>query len=192
MKFDPRKHRRRSIRLKGYDYSQPGAYFITVCTYLRECMLGEVINGEMRLNELGQFVHRVWRGLPKHYPNVVLDAFCVMPNHFHGIIILTVDDQSCRGESQTRPYRHDLTNQTQSDLIQTYPKRHGLPEIVRALKSFSSRHINQWRDSTGTPVWQRNYYESIIRNERQLNAIQKYIHENPNNWEKDMDNPKHI
>jgi len=138
-------------------------------------MLGKVHKGEIFMNELGQIVIRVWNSLPDHYPLVILDEFCVMPNHFHGIIILTR-----RGESETRPYKA------------AHQKRHGLPEIVRALKSFSSRNINQWRDSTGAPVWQRNYYESIIRHERQLNAIRQYIQENPINWEMDMDNPKYL
>lgn len=210
MKYDPRKHQRRSIRLKGYDYSLPGAYFVTVCTCQRECLLGEIHKGEMRINELGQFVIRVWKDLPDHYPHVILDAFCVMPNHFHGIIILTGNDH-CRGESQTRPYDptrpyhrtarpYDPThpsdprpyNPTTSDSTPPPQKRHGLPEIVRALKSFSARLINQRRDTQGVPVWQRNYYEHIVRNEHELNTIRQYVYENPMKWEMDMDNPSNI
>jgi putative transposase len=89
MAYDPEKHHRRSIRLKGYDYTQPGAYFITICTHGRECLFGEIIDGEMHLNEAGQIVVQTWQDLPNHVPNVQLDAFVVMPNHVHGIIIIT-------------------------------------------------------------------------------------------------------
>ena len=214
MKYDPRRHQRRSIRLKGYDYSLPGAYFVTVCIYQGECLLGEIDQGEMLINELGQFVIRVWKDLPDHYPHVILDAFCVMPNHFHGIIILSdvyggggIDQgvEGVEGESQTRPYkprpykprpseaRPDEPRSyqpTASDSTPPPQKRHGLPEIVRALKTFSARLINQRRDTQGVPVWQRNYYERIVRNEHELNTIRQYIDENPMNWEMDMDNPQ--
>jgi REP element-mobilizing transposase RayT len=89
MPYNPEKHHRRSIRLKDYDYSTPGAYFITICTHQRECLLGEVLNGEMQLNQLGQLASAHWQRLPHHFPTVELDAFVVMPNHVHGILILT-------------------------------------------------------------------------------------------------------
>ncbi|MCP9469504.1 MAG: hypothetical protein NNA31_05825 [Nitrospira sp.] len=88
MKYDPEKHHRRSIRLKGYDYSQDGAYFVTICTHNRVCLFGEVVDGELRLNELGEIVAWTWRDLPNHVPNVELDAFVVMPNHVHGIVVI--------------------------------------------------------------------------------------------------------
>ncbi|MBC7260687.1 MAG: hypothetical protein H5T63_01625, partial [Chloroflexi bacterium] len=89
MKYDPEKHHRRSIRLQGYDYSQPGAYFITVVTQDRVCLFGEVVNGEMRLNDVGHMVRQEWADLPNRFPNIDLDAFIIMPNHIHGIIIIT-------------------------------------------------------------------------------------------------------
>ncbi|MDT7942737.1 MAG: transposase, partial [Bacteroidota bacterium] len=89
MAYDPEKHHRRNIRLKGYDYTQPGAYFIAICTHGRECLFGEIIDGEMHLNEAGQIVVQTWQDLPNHGPSVQLDAFVVMPNHVHGIIIIT-------------------------------------------------------------------------------------------------------
>ncbi|MEK7442621.1 MAG: transposase, partial [Chloroflexota bacterium] len=92
MKFDPLRHHRHSIRLKGYDYSRAGAYFVTMCAWHREMIFGEVVEGEMRLSEAGQMVCDVWEGLPTHYAHVELDAFVVMPNHVHGIIVL-VDDE---------------------------------------------------------------------------------------------------
>jgi REP element-mobilizing transposase RayT len=87
-KFDPDVHRRRSIRLKGYDYSQPGAYFVTICTFQRECTLGEIVEGKMVLSREGEVVEAVWKGIPSHFPNVELDEFILMPNHLHGIIII--------------------------------------------------------------------------------------------------------
>jgi len=193
MKFDPQRHHRRSIRLKGYDYTQPGGYFITICTYQRECLLGEIIDDEMVLNPAGEIVQHAWDDLPNHFPNVVLDQFCIMPNHVHGIVILKElpagwDDDlntagsSRRGGSQTRPYYDDQP-------INPKNQHHGLPEIVRAFKSFSSRRINELMESPGVPTWQRNYYEHIIRNRRELNAIRNYILANPLNWKLDQDNP---
>ena len=89
MTFDPEKHHRRSIRLKGYDYAQAGAYFVTICTQHRACLFGEVVNGQMQLNDAGRFVEQCWLDIPHHFPHVELEAFVVMPNHVHGIIVIT-------------------------------------------------------------------------------------------------------
>lgn len=167
-KFNPEKHHRRSIRLKDYDYACPGAYFVTICTFQRESILGEVIDDRVQLSEMGSIVQWGWKSLPEHY-NVQLDGWIVMPNHVHGIIILP-----------------DLkTEKVRAGLRPAPTKIHGLPEIVRSLKSFSSRKINELRDSPGVPVWQRNYYEHVIRNERSLNEIRWYIKHNPSRWMED-------
>jgi len=138
----------------------------------------------MILNACGSIARYAWNDLPNHYPHVVLDEFCVMPNHLHGIIVLT-ESPPGRGGSETRPYDQSRPyNETNPQ-----KKRHGLPEIVRALKSFSSRRINQTLNSVGTPVWQRNYYEHIVRSDGELGAIQQYIQNNPLKWEWDQDNP---
>ena len=100
MRYDPDKHHRRSVRLKGHDYAQPGAYFVTVCTYQRECLFGHVVNGEMRLNDAGEIARRCWEDIPDHFPLVELDAFVIMPNHVHGIILIT---ESCTGEKSFAP-----------------------------------------------------------------------------------------
>ena len=171
MKFDPEKHpfgpaqgkHRRSIRLPGYDYSQAGAYYVTIVAQGRECLFGEIVNAEMKLSRYGQIVQYAWFDLPRHYPHVELDAFCIMPNHGHGIIVL-----------------HDNVLMV----------RHPLSEIVRALKSFSARRINALRKTPGIPVWQRNYYEHIIRNEQDYQTKRNYILSNPENWEKDNENQK--
>ncbi len=157
MKYDPKIHHRRSIRLKGYDYSQPNAYFVTVVTYAKEPLLGQVIDGEMHLSTAGKILHYVWIDLPLHYPNVCLDSFCIMPDHFHAII----------------------------RLIEIYgvEKNPPLSEIVRALKTFSAKRINALRKTPGQPVWQRDYYEHIIRDIDEWQQIQAYIVENPRRWE---------
>ncbi len=163
MKFDPQKHHRRSIRLQGYDYSQAGAYFVTIVAWQREMLFGDIVDGEMVLNRFGQIVRDAWFDLPNHYPHVELGAFIVMPNHVHAIVVLVDDgrggsfmsggtnlpDESHAGidsvpNNQTRPYV-------------TAKPRHGLPEIVRAFKSFSAKRINRLRRTDGIPVWQRNY-----------------------------------
>jgi putative transposase len=284
MAYDPEKHHRRSIRLKGYDYTQPGAYFITICTHGRECLFGEIIDGEMHLNEAGQIVVQTWQDLPNHVPNVQLDAFVVMPNHVHGIIIITdhaegigaglkparttmgpdsaADSGSTAGPGSvgagsvgagsvgagsvgagSEPAPTTTTapgsaagfgpttgsgpvgagptmgsgptaapgSTTGSDPVgagsepaptepaptepaptEPAPTRssYGLPEIVRQFKTFSARRINELRGTPGTPVWQRNYYEHIIRNESSLNRIRQYIAENPARWDADQENPQ--
>jgi hypothetical protein len=109
MRFDPKRHHRRSIRLPGYDYTQPGAYFVTVCTQDRACLFGEVVGGEMRLTGAGRMVYDVWNDLPKHYPGVAIDAFIVMPNHIHGITILVVaGPRACPDTGQRFDMGHPL------------------------------------------------------------------------------------
>jgi REP element-mobilizing transposase RayT len=192
MKYDPNIHHRRSIRLKRYDYSSPGAYFVTTVTRKRECLFGEVVEGSMHLSKMGGIVQQVWLDLPNHFSHVVLDAFCIMPNHIHGIIILT--DTLGRGGSELQwpSVTDQIRKKTkiESNAPRTHPyTRHGIPEIVRVVKSFSARRINRFRGISGVPVWQRNYYERIIRNENELNAIRRYILYNPLQWELDGENP---
>jgi putative transposase len=175
MTFDPDIHHRRSIRLKEYDYSQPGAYFVTVCTHNRECLFGKMINGIMMLTDPGKIVTACWNDMPSHYPQVELDAFVVMPNHIHGINILRHPDDVGAGLKPA------------PTLI-----RHGLTEIVRAFKTFSARRVNVARNAPGTPLWQRNYYEHVIRGENDLNAVREYITNNPAGWDKDDENPEFV
>ena len=150
IRFDPEKHHRRSIRLGGYDYSQAGAYFVTVCTRNRECLFGEIIDGEMRLNDAGRMVDSEWLNTPRIRPQVELDGYIVMPNHVHGIICV-VDDG--RGTARRAP------------TVERFgcPVPGSLPTIVRAFKSAATKQINTLRGTPGTPVWQRNYYEYVIR-----------------------------
>jgi putative transposase len=178
MAFNPKKHNRRSIRLKGYDYTEPGAYFITICTSKREYLFGHIQDEKMHLNRYGEVVQFNWNNLPKSYSHVQLDEFIIMPDHIHGIIMLK--DPVGAGlptiESLTKnPYKPAPTPQ----------KRHGLPEIIRSLKTRSATRINQLRSTKGNPVWQRGYYERIVRDEQALFNIRKYIINNPSKWQKD-------
>ena len=186
--FDSDRRSRRSIRLTGYDYSRAGAYFVTVCTHDRTLLFGEIANGEMRLNDSGRLVHEIWDGLPEHYLHVDLDAFVIMPNHIHGIIFLTPGS----GVMGTGMNGDDVSNSGSGGSragLKPAPTRHGLPEVVRAFKTFSARRINEYRQTLGTAVWQRNYYEHIIRNECDLNRIRQYIIDNPAKWPEDPENP---
>ena len=138
---------RRSLRLPGYDYSQKGAYFLTICVKGRASLFGDIVNGKMDLNENGNLVIKTWSMLPVHYVHVGLDAFVVMPNHVHGILLIV--------EAGVQPVGAGLKP------APTKP----LSEVVRAFKTFSSRSINLGRGAPGQPVWQRGYYEHVIRNE---------------------------
>lgn len=193
---------RRNIRLKGYDYSQPGAYFVTICTRDRACLFGEVADGEMRLNEWGEIVLWTWRDLPNHVPNVQLDAFVIMPNHVHGIIIITdpanapaavgAGSEPAPTQPQPAPAQPAPDQSIASISGGIAAKRYGLPEIMRQFKTFSARRINEQRGTPGLPIWQRNYYEHIIRNEESLNCIRQYIADNPLRWALDQENPAGI
>lgn len=177
------RYHRRSIRLKVYDYRRCGAYFITVCVQNRFCLFGEIVDGVMKINEAGQIAQNVWNDLPRHYPHMVLDAWVIMPNHVHGIIFLS----DVRDDGEPMPPRVESVGAGFKPA-----HTHGLPEIVRAFKTFSARRINPWRHTPGTPVWQRNYYEHIIRNEESLHRIRQYIADNPARWTEDRNHPDAI
>lgn len=168
MPYDPNRHHRRSIRLKGYDYSQAGAYFITLCTQDRACLFGKVVNGEMRLNDAGRMVLAEWNRLPERFPHLVLDAFVVMPNHVHGILVIT-DPAPTVGATVVGATL--VVAPTVGNIIGAFKSRVTV-EYIRGVKT------SGWPPFRGR-LWQRNYYEHIIRNERALNAIRQYIMENP-------------
>ena len=174
MKFDPDIHHRRSIRLKGYDYSQAGAYFVTIVTWQREMLFGEIVDEEMRLNEFGQLVSEKWQWLETQYPYVELGTWIVMPNHFHGILVI---HDSGRGGSRSAP---------------TPIKRKPLGGLIGAFKTVSTKQINLLRNTEGQLVWQRNYYEHIIRNEPEMDRISRYIESNPSQWAEDDENPNNV
>jgi putative transposase len=164
---DASRHHRRSTRLKGHDYAQPGAYFVTACTRDRECLFGDIVDGEMRLNQYGMAVREEWLRTAQLRENVEVDAFTIMPNHVHGVVIIT----NGRGTARRAPTEEFGK-----------PVAHSVPTIIRAFKSAATKRINAVRHSPGTPIWQRNYYEHVIRTDEELNAIREYILANPANW----------
>jgi len=165
---------RRSIRLKIYDYSQAGAYFVTIVARGRRCEFGEIVDGTMRLNHHGSVLTQCWECLPEHFQNVQTDAFVVMPNHIHGIVMVGA--------------RHAVPLHAERERFAKTVAA-SLPTIIRSFKSACSKYINEFRPGHSGPVWQRNYFEHVIRSEDSLKRIRQYILENPMCWEFDRDNP---
>ncbi|MBE9140082.1 transposase [Nodosilinea sp. LEGE 07088] len=187
MKYNPHKHHRCSLRLKGYDYSAAGAYFITICTFQRRCLFGQVVNGEMQLNEFGQIATECWQAIPEHFSHIELDEYIVMPNHVHGILVA---QDTRRGIAVQCPYTNP-GNVPQNPYISVFGKMSpgSIPAVVRSYKYATTKRINILRDAVGTPVWQRNYYDHIIRNERSLQHIRYYTTNNPLTWADDQLHP---
>ena len=183
VKFDPQRHHRRSIRLKGYDYSQAGAYFVTLVARQREMLFGDVVNEEMIVSEFGKIVSEKWEWLETQYPYIELGAWIVMPNHFHGILVI---HEHGRGGSRSAP-TGDL------QIARPTPtKRKLLGGLIGAFKTVSTKHINLLRQTEGQVVWQRNYYEHIIRDDRETDRIHRYIESNPSMWAEDDENPNNF
>jgi putative transposase len=188
----PNNHRRRSIRLKGYDYTQPGAYFITICTHQRAHVFGVIVDGEMRLNRWGEIVRTEWFKTAELRPNVEMheEEFVVMPNHVHGIIWLVENVVALRRNAKVE--NGDLSNEQAEQRSAPTVKADSLGAIIRAYKSAVTYAINKLENSRGAVVWQRNYYEHVIRNEEELSTIVRYIDYNPDAWQLDRDNPDNI
>ena len=190
--YDPGIHRRRSVRLQGYDYARAGAYFLTICANNRVCLFGDLVDGEMRLNAAGRVVIEEWARTAAIRPRIGLDTYIVMPNHIHGIIV--IGGAGCRGTLQRAPTDE---RQPTSDSMQRAPtvERFGqptsdsIPTIIRLFKSAATKRINEIRRTPGVTVWQRNYYEHVIHNDESLNHIREYIVNNPAQWEYDRENP---
>ena len=152
MTYKPEIHHRQSICLKGYDYSQAGAYFVTLCAWNKEYLFGEIVDGKMLLNEYGEIVMKCWEAIPIHFPHVETDKFIIMPNHVHGIVFMV-------------GARHAVPLRTIGEQF-AKPVSGSLPTLIRSFKSAVTKSINTFRNTPGTPVWQRNYYEHIIRDDR--------------------------
>jgi putative transposase len=186
---------RKLPRLRGYDYTQNGAYFVTISTVNREILFGEIEDRVMRLDTAGEIVHACWNDLINHYPQAEYDAFVVMPNHIHALVILLDDHQeaSKQGDDPIRNGQRPFPTQGAStNAVGTKGesgKRHGLSQIIGSLKSYSSKRINQQRATPGAPVWQSSFHDHIIRSEDDLNSHRNYILTNPARWQEDSDNP---
>ena len=199
MKYNADTHYRRSIRLKGYDYSKDGVYFVTMCTQNRECLFGEIKNGEMIFNEYGEIIKFTWFDLINHNVNILLDYFVIMPNHIHGIIVITNNENIVGAGSKPALVKsaliknnHDVTRAATRVGLEPTPTKCELSEIVRQLKTFSAKRINQLRGTSSVAVWQRNYYDHIIRNENELNQIREYVVNNSLKWDLDRNNVENL
>lgn len=215
--FVPAARNRQSIRLRSYDYSRIGAYFVTLCTEERWCLLGAVTDGAMRLNDAGRMVEAVWHSLPNRFQAITIDAFVVMPNHIHGIIVISNDEDDrggeCRGDHKDRPYgwrgasrgrgescirpsgRPDPASPPDARPHGTLPGTIG--RIMQAFKSVTTHEYAIGVRRYGwvpfaQRFWQRNYYDHIIRNEKELTRIREYIVNNPARWELDHENPNRV
>jgi putative transposase len=169
---------RRSIRLKEYDYSQPGEYFITICTHNHECMLGEIVDGEIRLNDIGKIVEKEWLRTSNIRPGIELDVYVIMPNHIHGIIV--IKDES--------PIPNVGTHSCAS--LQRKPR--SLGSIIAGFKSAATKRINELRHTPSFPVWQKRFYDRVIRDDKELNNIRDYIRNNVLQWAIKSDDPEKI
>ena len=183
LKYNPDVHHHRSLRLRGFDYAEAGAYFVTICAQGRTCLFGDVVDGKMQLNEPGQIVHEEWLRTESIRSEVKLDAFMVMPNHFHGVVVITTPAPPV-GRTSASVGTHGRAS------LQRAPK--SLGSLVAGFKSSATKRINEARSTPGAPVWQRNYCERVIRNERELDAIRQYIVDNPEKWPEDKENPQDV
>jgi putative transposase len=182
MPYDKQKHHRRSMRLPGHDYASSGAYFVTICVHGGKCLMGEVADGEMQLNDWGQIARAEWLASEGIRRELELDSFVVMPNHVHGIVWITEgDDMLAKAVDSHGPGAHSRAP------LQRPPK--SLGSFVAGYKSVVTRRINQLREMPGAPFWQRNYWEHVIRNEASLDRIRQYIENNPARWAEDQLHP---
>jgi putative transposase len=163
---------RRRVRLQGADYTAPGAYFVTICAYRRWSIFGRVVDGRMQPNALGRLVAELWNEIPQHVDSVTLDCSVVMPNHLHGIVVITgtVRDTACRVPTFGRPIAGSLAT------------------IVRSFKAAVRKEAAR-RIHLAQPVWQPRFYEHVIRDDEDLARIREYITAKPSKWAEDHENP---
>jgi REP-associated tyrosine transposase len=183
MVADQEERSRRSLRLKGFDYSQAGAYFVTLVTFQRESLFGDVLERQFVPNQAGKVVQQEWTRTAEIRPGVHLDDYVVMPNHLHAIVIF--EHEARVGAHSCAPLRSAITERL-------YRPPRSLGSLIAGFKSSVTKRINQLRDSPGVPVWQRNYYEHVVRNESELGRIRDYIALNPERWQDDPENPRPV
>ncbi|MSP53983.1 MAG: transposase [Gammaproteobacteria bacterium] len=224
-------HHRNSIRLRDYDYTQKGAYFLTICIANKECILGEILDGAMQMNLYGQIVEKEWLKSSEIRPEFQLGEYVVMPNHFHCIVQIVdcvnekhvVDNRAHEqkegdqgeGDRRVAPTKNvetinsslmgpnsecrgdplvalpSVAHNTMKIQIVPGPKSRSIGAMLAGFKSAVTKRINIIRDTPRVPVWQRNYYEHIIRNDEDYNRIAEYIFTNPEKWQEDTLNPNH-
>jgi putative transposase len=178
MNDHPQLLQRRSIRLRGYDYSQSGSYFVTLCSADRQCLFGHIAAGEMRLSPIGRVVAGEWAKSAEIRPEIELDEWIVMPNHIHGIVVITNAERT-HGRAPL-PVANDVS-------FRRAPRTLG--SFIGGFKAAVTTRVNQMRQTPGVPLWQRNYYEQIVRDDAHLAQIREYIVNNPLRWDLDRENP---
>lgn len=186
---------RHSIRLRHYDYSQAGLYFVTICTYEKQALFGDVIDGEMRLNNAGKIAELEWHKTESMREKIVLHDFVVMPNHVHGIIeIINSNETISVGAHCVRPHNVNLHDGDENNPSVHYPTAviggrtqcaPTLGFVVSGYKAAVTKQINLLRHVAGQKVWQRNYHEHVIRNEASYLKIAEYVQTNPLKWRDD-------
>ncbi len=188
-KYNPEIHKRRSIRLKDFDYGQEGLYFITICCQNREHLFGEIVEGEMQLNDIGRVTEQCWNAIPKHFENVSLHSFVIMPNHVHGIIeiITNVGAKHFSPEDNEHWTKHFSPENDEHWSKDISPLPKGTSKTIGSIVRGFKIGVTKWaRQNTDIyQVWQRNYHEHIIRNENSYYRISEYIESNPKKWEDD-------
>ena len=211
MTYNPAIHHRRSIRLKGYDYSKAVLYFITICCYNRECLFGDVVNGEMVLNDAGKFADECWNIIPDHFPNAILHEYIIMPNHIHGIIELLNNIGYSVGVQNFEPVRSPNEIDSSDGVQNVEPVRNEFQKIIpksigSIVRGFKIGVTKWFRENSIVienhglvqnivsyrfrSIWQRNYWEHIIRSEESYQTIAEYIVNNPSKWNDDKFNTK--
>ncbi len=201
MPYNPEIHHRRSIRLQGYDYSQARAYFLTICTHGRECLFGEIRDEKMYLNDIGRIVAHEWLKSPVIRAEIELDEWVVMPNHMHGIAVITDAGAKQRNVTKKRKAVDQYWTDNQPvgqftgrfigqpsgrpPIVPTGPKKKSVGAMMAGFKSSVTGRVNAYRQSPGSEVWQRNYWDHVIRNATELDTLRKYIQTNPARWQED-------
>ena len=203
MTYYPDRHHRRSIRLRGHDYAQAGAYFITICSRDRVCIFADVVEGAIVLTPIGEVAMSCWEAIPVHFPASDLDAFVVMPNHLHGIVVLG-ERRADEGTACRAPTTRS------SPVVERFgaPTARSIPTIVRSFKAAVTKAINDdpgrgtacralltdrlglLRPGRIPSIWQSNYHEHIVRDERSLDRLRSYIAANPAHWGEDSLHPE--
>ncbi|MFN4844547.1 MAG: transposase [Dolichospermum sp.] len=196
MTYNPDIHKRQSIRLKGYDYSQSGLYFITICCYQRECLFGNIMNSQIILNNFGQLIKEEWLKSAEIRKEIEFDDFVIMPNHFHGIVIINQEINSDFMKNDVDFQDNNVgangrapLQQIQSSRPKISMKPKSISSLIAGFKSATTKKINIIRNTPQNPVWQRNYYDHIIRNDESLARIREYVQNNPLSWENDQLHP---
>ena len=184
MRCPPDRHHRRSVRLRQYDYRQSGAYFVTLCTYNRQCLFGEIIDGRMVQDDVGRIVATEWERTPQIRHEIDLDAWVLMPNHLHAIIVIAPAADELSLPQTSLPAGVSIRGMGSI--------KKSLSSLVQGFKSATTVQINAARETPHVPVWQRGFYEHVIPHEADLRRIREYVADNPRRWAEDENNPSWI